>query len=278
MKPGMLHSHDALTRMTPQHVGAAGATNTARHQSSAQALLAVTPYLYQFAAVATAALPGTNVDYEKVERFHTAAALIDARALAIAKAGGDRAAGLAAFAAKRWSPRREAFEELWVKGRTFIYFAANPGTAGATDYGDVCLVVRSNRVLDEDSAIFPFDTAQRYTDAAANVDAALAFDQVAVWESRADIAVIELATEAIRWPTDRWPELICGARYLEVVTAGPVDLGDVIALRVTPDVADELEQLWWAWRNKTLTDPVSVRKAKAYNAMMKWPNLQIDIV
>ncbi len=264
--------------MTAQHLGTAGAANAARHQASAQARLDANPDLEEFAAVAASVLPGTNVDYEKVERFHTASAIIDARALAIARAGGDAARGLADFAAKSWSPRREAFEDLWVNGRTFIYMAANPGTLGATDYGDLCLVIRADRVLDQDSAVFPFDTAQRYTDAAANVDAALAFDQVGIWESRADIAVTELAAEAARRPTDGWPELICGDRYLEVVTAGPVDLGDIIVLRVSQDVADELEGLWWSWRNKRLTDPVSVRRAKAYNAMMKWPNLRIDIV
>ena len=134
--------------MTAQHVGAAGAANTARHQASAQALLDANCDLEEFAAVATSVLPGTNVDYEKVERFHTASAIIDARALGIARAGGDAARGLADFAAKSWSPRREAFEDLWVNGRAFIYFAANPGTLGATDYGDLCLVIRADRLLE----------------------------------------------------------------------------------------------------------------------------------
>jgi hypothetical protein len=98
--------------------------------------------------------------------FDKAQTILDRRELFIAEAGGDRALGLAVFAAQHWSPRREAFEDLWEGGRQFVYCAPNPGTLGAQKYGDYCLVIDSGTLRDADTAVFPVDTAGRYTDVA----------------------------------------------------------------------------------------------------------------
>jgi hypothetical protein len=223
-------------------------------------------------------LPGTNVDLEKVEHSIT---IIDARALAIASAGGNRTQVLANWSAKSWSRRREAFEDLWKGGRSFIYLSPNPGTLGATYYGEYCLVIDANRVSKHaDSAVFRFDSAQRYRrHGKRGPTACLA--EAGSWESRADVAVVELAVEVTAQPERQWPDLICGKDgYLEVVTVGTIDVGDVVRLHISSQLPDELDDLWWELKAdpRRITDPVSLRRAKAYDTMLTWPNLQIRII
>ena len=127
--------------VTVPHVGEAGALNADSYRAQAAAVLATYPQLDVFAAQLDRAMPGTNVDVEKVLSFDLADAILDRRALFVAEAGGDRAKGLAAFDAQPWSPRRQAFEDLWQDGRRFVYCAPNPGTLGALKYGDYCLSI-----------------------------------------------------------------------------------------------------------------------------------------
>ena len=96
--------------MTPVHVGVAGQARRDAYEASAKALLNY-PHLDGFAALVVAALPGTNAHVAKVELFDRAGAIIDARSLAIAAAGGDIAKGLAEFVHRqgKWFVRRQAF-------------------------------------------------------------------------------------------------------------------------------------------------------------------------
>lgn len=74
----------------------------------------------------------TNVSAHKVTTFGRVGELLDARQYDVERAGGDRTAGLAAFAVRQgsWLARRQAFEDLWHHGRRLVYGAVNAGGMG----------------------------------------------------------------------------------------------------------------------------------------------------
>ena len=55
-------------------------------------------------------------------------------------------------------------------------------------------------------------------------------------------------------------------------------IDQVTELRLTQDKVEALDELWWDWQSSLLADPAAVRMAKAYDAVMKWPNLAVVIV
>jgi hypothetical protein len=186
--------------------------------------------------------------------------------------------GEAAYEADPWAVRRDAFQGLWRVGRRFIYFAPNPGTQGARKYGDYCLIVDPNTLEPADTGVFPHDTAQTYTAEPNVVFADRAHEQVGDWASRADVALVHHGSNAAFMSEQERAELICGANtYMEVVTVGPLALDQVETLRVAKDFWDESNDLWWEWQVGGLTDPSDRAKAKAYDALIGWPPLSIDI-
>ncbi|GFG67100.1 hypothetical protein MKUB_45900 [Mycobacterium kubicae] len=261
------------------HVGEAGAANAGTYMTQAQAVLANYPQLDAFALQLEEALPSTNVDAEKVLCFDDTQAILDRRALFIAQAGGDTAAGLAAFEAQPWSPRRQAFEDLWQDGRRFVYCAPNPGTLGAERYGDYCLIVDAATLAQDDTAVFPSDTAQTYTDDMAIVDATRAYQEVGGWPARSEVALAHHGDRALGLSQEERAELVCGAlTYMEVVTVGPLALNQLAMLRVSKDLWEEHDELWWQWKDDLLTDPTDLAKAKAYDALLAWEDRGMDII
>ncbi|WP_283614042.1 hypothetical protein [Mycolicibacterium poriferae] len=265
--------------MTVPHVGEAGALNADSYRAQAAAVLATYPQLDVFAAQLDRAMPGTNVDVEKVLSFDLADAILDRRALFVAEAGGDRAKGLAAFDAQPWSPRRQAFEDLWQDGRRFVYCAPNPGTLGALKYGDYCLSIDPQSLEQADTGVFPADTAQTFTNDMAVVDAVRAHQEVGAWWSRSDVALSHFGEGVVNLSPEERAELICGAdAYMEIVTVGPIALDQVTVLRVKKDLWDEHNELWWKWKDNVLTDPTKLAKAKAYDALLRWEDRGMAII
>ncbi|WP_373203203.1 hypothetical protein [Mycobacterium marinum] len=265
--------------MSVPRVGEAGAANAAAYDAQAQEVLARHPFLDEFAVQLQGALPGTNVDAEKVLCYDEARAILHRRALFIAQAGGDTAAGLAAFEAQHWSPRRQAFEDLWQDGRRFVYFAPNPGTLGALKYGDYCLIADPATLEQADTAVFPSDTAQTYTNEMAIVDGTLAYQEVGGWPARSEVALVHHGDRALSLSPAERAELVCGAdTYMEVVTVGPLRLEQVAILRVNSDLWEEHDDLWWQWKDNLLTDPGDLAKAKAYGALLGWEARGMDII
>jgi hypothetical protein len=260
-------------------VGEAGAANASAYGAAARAVLARHPQLDEFAVQVDGALPGTNADAEKVLSFDEAQAILHRRALFTAQADGDTGAGLEAFEAQDWAPRRQAFEDLWQDGRRFVYCAPNPGALGALKYGDYCLIVDPATLEQADTAVFPSDTAQTYTNDTALVHATLAYQEVGGWPARSEVALVHHGDRAVGLSPAERAELVCGAEmYMEVVTVGPLGLDQVAILRVQKDLWEEHDELWWQWKGNLLTDPSDLAKAKAYDALLGWEDRGMDII
>ena len=120
----------------------------------------------------------TNVSADKVLAFDQAHDVLDTRRFHVQKAGGDAAVGLADFATEQRDllVRREAFEDLWHGGRQIVYGAVNAGGMGTEGrFGPFCLTSKHPDTPVPDAlAVFPEDSAHRYTTEAGEVDGDLA--------------------------------------------------------------------------------------------------------
>ncbi len=201
--------------------------------------------LGMFAAFVDRSAFSTNVAADKIIALDENDEILDARRIRIHQAGGDRAAGLRAFAASAWFERRDAFEARWQHGRRLVYGAVNGGNMGTEGFfGGFCIVVDDPRVAEPRAlAVFPSDTAQAYTDDQGQLDAAAASDAATRWEDRAALAVRERADEAIARPEREWADVLCRPNhYLEVVIA-PLALGSVDEVRLRTADLERLEEL-----------------------------------
>ncbi|MGI8683770.1 MAG: hypothetical protein ACR2MO_01480, partial [Acidimicrobiales bacterium] len=130
--------------------------------------------LAAFRRLVTSSSFTTNVSAHKVTTFGRVGELLDARQYDVEQAGGDRTAGLDAFAVRQgaWLARREAFEDLWHHGRRLVYGAVNAGGMGTEGlFGPFCLGSADPTTPVPDAlAVFPGDSAQRYTTDAADCD------------------------------------------------------------------------------------------------------------
>lgn len=201
--------------------------------------------LTEFAAFVARSAFGTNVAADKIIAFDECEEILDARRLRMHQAGGDRAAGLRAFAASGWFARRDAFEARWQHGRRLVYGAVNGGNMGTEGFfGGFCIVVNDPRAAEPRAlAVFPADTAQTYTDEQGRLDPAAASGAATRWEDRTALAVREPADQAIASPEPEWADVLCRPNhYLEVVIA-PLALGSVGELRLRAENLERLENL-----------------------------------
>lgn len=231
----------------PWLTGDITSANSARHRQAADdAVIGErSGQLQSFRALAAVTRASTNVDADKVRIFDAAAELLDGRRLEIRRAGGDHAAGVAAFVRRQgsWLIRREAFEHLWVDGEAFVYFALNAGGLGVPRFGDYCLVVGDPSQRGRSVAVFPSDSAQRYG-TASPVDSERVRAEAASWDDRDALAVIQLGSQALTATPATWPKLICSNDgYLETVVAPSPPLADVVEVRLRQNHLDRLEEL-----------------------------------
>lgn len=179
----------------------------------------------------------------KIMEYDKADEILDTRRARIQQAG-DVTAGLAAFARGTTSRRREAFEDLWDRGRELVYGAVNAGGLGADMYGEFCLVIanppRSSPAV---LAVFPGDSMQRYTELPDVVHEAKAMEEVTSWLDRGHLAAIERCTE-VEDDEAVWPGLVCSHdRYLEVVMAPGSAMSSVDEVRLPTGYIAELDEL-----------------------------------
>jgi hypothetical protein len=201
--------------------------------------------LAEFATFVARSTFSTNVAADKIIAFDESDKILDARRLRVHQAGGNRAAGLRAFAASAWSARRDAFEARWQHGRRFVYGAVNGGNMGTEGFfGGFCIVVNDPRTAEPRAlAVFPADTAQTYTDEQGRLDAAATSAAATRWEDRTALAVRERADEAMASPRHEWADVLCRPNhYLEVVIA-PLALGSVDEVRLRASDLERLEEL-----------------------------------
>lgn len=206
--------------------------------------------------------------------YDEAGEVLDTRRYYAERHGGT-AAGLRVFAKKQgtWLARREAFEDLWEHGRTFIYGAVNAGGMGVLgDFGRICLVVqdperRNPHVL----AVFPADTAARYTDEMGAVDDRRAQEEVTAWAARGELAVLERQNEAMASTAPDWPRVLCRPEaYLEAVFAGPLPLEALSEARLPDKVRAHLRKLRLRQvADETLTD-TERNELGAYDRLQRW--------
>jgi hypothetical protein len=262
-------------RMTgPWLIGDTAADNSARHRRSADDGLTSdsSGQLEAFRALAAATTASTNVEVFKVNGFHAAGELLDGRRLRIRLAGGDHAAGVAEFEAaqKNYLSPRAAFEHLWAGGEEFVYFAVNAGGRGIPRFGDFCLVVQDPSERGRSVAVFPGDTAQRYSDISP-INADLARDEAAAWDDRDALAVNHLGGQALTATAATWPELICSNDgYLETVVTPSPPLADVAEVRLPQDYLAELKKLHGRAVNREALNPTELAQAHAYRSIQRW--------
>lgn len=130
-----------------------------------------------------------------------------------------------------------------------------------------------------DTGVFPSDTAQTYTDEAATVDIDRAMRDVGSWPMRTDVALVHHGDQAVGLTAVERAELVCGAdTYMEVVTVGPLELGQVQLLRIDKETWVEHNDLWWRWQENEVTEPAEVAKAMAWHALLAWEDDGMRII
>jgi len=172
-----------------------------------------------------------------------------------------------------WRARREAFEDGWQHGRRFVYGALNAGGMGAEDFGTFCLVVGDPQASAPVAlAVFPGDSAQRYTTGAVTVDHARAESEATAWADRADLAVTERGAEVLARPQDQWPEVLCGpGRYLEVVRAGHLPVSMVSEVRTRFSYRERLDELDARRELESeILSPDQANELDAYDVVQGW--------
>lgn len=259
-------------------LAATAAGNSPARQAQAQAVLAAAgsgkPQLQRFRWLAASSALSTNVEFDKVVVYDEAGEVLDTRGY-YAKRHGGAAAGLSVFAKEQgsWLARREAFEDLWEHGRAFIYGAVNAGGMGVLgDFGRICLVVQDpERRNPHALAVFPADTAARYTDEAGVVDGRLAQEEATAWPARGELAVIERQSEAAATSAHNWPRVLCRPEaYLEAVFAGPLPLEALSEARLPDKVRAHLRKLRLRLvTGETLTDTEGI-ELSAYDRLQRW--------
>ena len=256
---------------------ATAAGNAAIRRTAAEAVFAAdaTGRIADFRRFVDASSFSTNVSADKVLVYEDAAEVLDTRRFHVHEAGGDEVAGLARFASAQDSllARREPFEDLWTHGRRLVYGAVNAdgmGTEGR--FGPFCLVVDDPEAPAPDAlAVFPGDSAQRYTTTSGVVDAPAAMAEATAWSERADLALVERGAEAAGAPETAWPEIVCRPdRYLEAVRAGRLPPSSVTEVRLRSAFRDRLDELQARVLAGDALDPVEQNGVAAYGVVHGW--------
>jgi hypothetical protein len=208
----------------------AEANGPARRAAAAAAVAADTSgRLADFGALASNSWFGTNVFATKLSSYGRVGEITPS----------------AAKPSDAFRPRREAFEDAWDHGRRLVYGTVNAGGMGAENFGAFCLlVVAPDAGAPLALAVFPDDSAQRYTTSPAAVDVARASSEATAWADRGDLAVVERGAEALSSAEDGWPDLVCRAdRYFEAVRAGAFPTSMVTEVRTRAGFKDWLDEL-----------------------------------
>lgn len=244
--------------MASDLTAAAAANGPARRAAADAAVTAdTTGRLADFATLASDSQFSTNVFAAKVTSYGRTGEITPS----------------VAHATDPWRPRREAFEDVWDHGRHLVYGAVNAGGIGAEDFGAFCLVAGAPEAgAPLALAVFPGDSAQRYTTSAAVVDVARAVSEATPWPGRGDLAVVERGGEALASTEDEWPDLVCRAdRYFEVVRAGTFPTSLVTEVRTRAGFMDWLDDLDAQRRLEgVVLDPDQSNALDAYDVVQGW--------
>ena len=216
----------------------------------------------------------SNIDASKAYVYDLSGEVLDARRYHTAVARGDSGAGLKNFGADRsWVVRREAFEDIWLHGRTFVYGAVNMAGMGAEGrFGPFCLVVADpTDPTPAALAVFPGDSAQRYTGPSGAVNRTAAVAEATAWHNRADLIVIERASTARQANQSDWPEVVCQPdRYFEVTRAGTLPIQAITEVRMREELLERLRELRAREMAGESLQPDERNEVRAYDAFRRW--------
>lgn len=206
----------------------------------------------------------SNVTADKIVRFQVGGEVLHGRALD----------GEVAFNHRQgdWLARRQAFEDLWEHGRRLVYGAVNAAGMGTESFGVFCLVVRDPESPPPEAlGIFPGNTAERYWNEPAGVDAARAINEATAWSDRADLAVLELGDEVLAAAEAEWMAMTCSSdRWLEVARAGDLPLGAVTEIRFRAELRKRLDDQLAAQLAGATLNRLQANEVAAYRVILGW--------
>jgi hypothetical protein len=260
----------------PTDLTATAAGNSPARRTAAAKLVADgSGELASFKAFAAESAFSTNVVIEKIVAYAQTDGIVDTRAYCVLWAAGDRAAGLTRFKSLQGDKfdRRQAFEDLWRHGRSFLYGAVNGGGLGVEDFGPICLVLADVGAQTPVAlGVFPEDSVGRYTSVRGTVDIERATSEATAWSDRAELAVLERAGAVAGAPPASWPPLLCSNDdYLEVALAGRLALTALAEARMSGELRELLDELWarrWLL-DEQLTD-LELVELNAYEILQTW--------
>ena len=144
------------------------------------------------------------------------------------------------------------------------------GTEGF--FGPFCLVVDDPHASGPAAlGVVPDDSARRYCSHAGVVDRARALDEVVAWSDRADLVIVERASDALDVSPDEWSDAICrGRRYIEALVAPGPPLAALDAVRLRGEHLERLEDLRAAGIDDGLRSNTDARELLAFETLQRW--------
>jgi hypothetical protein len=261
-------------RDVPLDLNATAQLNRSRRSEDARTLIDndATGTLLRFRGLSDSSLMSTSITSDKVLVFDRADEVLDTRRYYIAR-DANEAAGAEAFR-QSWAfiHRRIGFEDLWEHGHSFIYGAINAGGLGPQAiYGTICLVIEPDREDPLALAVFPDNTALRYTDTDGQANVALATADATAWQERGAEAVVVRGNEALGHFDANWPSVLCGDdSFLEVVRAGTLAFRLLVEIRLPASRHRRYEDLWWLRELGAVLTPDESAQVNVYSALLRW--------
>jgi len=129
---------------------------------------------------------------------------------------------------------RIAFESKFEDGERFRYGALNIGGAGATHYGDFCVIVDDALPTSGMPVVYlRGDSLKSYVGPTASVDLAALERDAAPHSHRQYLAVLKHGTDMCRVPDDGWARLVCSADdYIEAIFVGDLTPATIERVRI----------------------------------------------
>lgn len=130
--------------------------------------------------------------------------------------------------------RRIVFDRFFSRGNEFYYGALSIGGAGATYYGNFCVVLKDERFeASTDVAYLRSDSLLEYMEAGPAVNIRAIGEDAATHSHKQYLASLKHARTIPRLGSSEWPRMLCSATdYMEAIFTGEVSPKDSEAVRV----------------------------------------------
>jgi hypothetical protein len=151
--------------------------------------------------------------------------------------------------------RRMAYDSCFVNGRSFRYGALNIGCAGATDYGDFCVVAKSDYLAAlKELAYLKSDSLNDYMLPGLELNEMTLRVDLATHSHRHFLAAGKYGKQILVVASDKWPSLICGSdSYVEATFAETFTTADLAEVRMSDLDFDRVTSLLFEAARGTLS-------------------------